>query len=64
MLGHNVGDAKSLVIHPATTTHQQLTVAQQIEAGVSDDTVRLSIGLEDAEDLVEDIKQALERAFT
>jgi O-acetylhomoserine (thiol)-lyase len=56
----NVGDAKSLVIHPATTTHQQLNVVQQIEAGVTEDLVRLSVGIEDVRDIIADLKQALE----
>ncbi|MBI4762383.1 MAG: O-acetylhomoserine aminocarboxypropyltransferase/cysteine synthase family protein [Chloroflexota bacterium] len=55
----NVGDAKSLAIHPATTTHSQLTPEQQITAGVSPDFVRLSIGLEDIEDILWDLNQAL-----
>lgn len=55
----NVGDAKSLVIHPASTTHQQLTEEQQAAAGVSPEMVRLSVGLEDVEDLIEDLDQAL-----
>lgn len=58
----NVGDAKSLVIHPATTTHGQLTDEQQKEAGVSKDLVRLSVGLEDADDLIADLDQALRGA--
>jgi O-acetylhomoserine (thiol)-lyase len=55
----NVGDARSLVIQPAATTHQQLTADQQVAAGVSPDMVRLSIGLENIEDLLWDIDQAL-----
>ena len=55
----NIGDAKSLAIHPASTTHAQLSEAQQISAGVSPDFVRLSIGLEDGEDLLWDLDQAL-----
>jgi O-acetylhomoserine (thiol)-lyase len=55
----NVGDARSLVIQPAATTHQQLSEAQQISAGVSPDMVRLSIGLESLEDLLWDLEQAL-----
>jgi O-acetylhomoserine (thiol)-lyase len=55
----NVGDAKSLVIHPSTTTHQQLNVVQQIEAGVTEDMVRLSIGIEDPADIIADLEQAL-----
>jgi O-acetylhomoserine (thiol)-lyase len=55
----NVGDAKSLVIHPASTTHQQLTPADQIASGVSDDAVRLSVGIESIDDILADITQAL-----
>jgi O-acetylhomoserine (thiol)-lyase len=64
LLSHvaNIGDAKSLVIHPATTTHSQLTAEEQIETGVSDDFVRLSIGIESLEDIVADIEQALAKA--
>ena len=64
LLSHlaNIGDAKSLAIHPATTTHSQLTAEEQIEAGVSDDFVRLSIGIESLEDIVADIEQALAKA--
>jgi len=55
----NVGDAKSLVIHPASTTHQQLSEAEQRAAGVLPEMIRLSVGLEDAEDLLWDLDQAL-----
>ena len=55
----NVGDAKSLVIHPASTTHQQMDAAALAAAGVGEDMVRLSIGLEDIADLVDDLDQAL-----
>ncbi len=55
----NVGDAKSLAIHPATTTHQQLNSEQQALSGVSEDLVRLSVGIEDIEDIVWDLDQAL-----
>jgi O-acetylhomoserine (thiol)-lyase len=55
----NVGDAKSLAIHPASTTHSQLTSEQQIQAGVTEDFVRLSIGIEDVEDIIQDLDQAL-----
>ena len=58
----NIGDAKSLVIHPATTTHQQLTPEEQRATGVTDDYVRLSVGLEDARDILADIDQALRSA--
>lgn len=56
----NVGDSKSLIIHPASTTHQQLTTEEQASAGVSPDLVRLSVGTEDKEDIIADLKQALE----
>jgi O-acetylhomoserine (thiol)-lyase len=59
----NIGDAKSLVIHPASTTHQQLTPAEQAETGVTADYIRLSIGLENVEDLKEDLDQALKKAI-
>jgi O-acetylhomoserine (thiol)-lyase len=58
----NVGDAKSLVIHPATTTHQQLNPVQQIESGVTDDLIRLSVGIEDPADIIADLAQAFEHA--
>jgi O-acetylhomoserine (thiol)-lyase len=58
----NIGDVKSLVIHPASTTHQQLTPEEQKETGVTEDYVRLSIGLEDIEDIREDLDQALRAA--
>lgn len=64
LLSHlaNIGDAKSLVIHPASTTHQQLTSEERRETGVTDDYIRLSIGLEDIADIKEDIDQALKAA--
>jgi O-acetylhomoserine (thiol)-lyase len=64
LLSHlaNIGDAKSLVIHPASTTHQQLTREEQEETGVTEDYIRLSIGLEDVEDIKDDIDQALRKA--
>ncbi len=55
----NIGDAKSLIIHPASTTHQQLTPEEQVSTGVSDDFVRLSIGLENLDDIIADLDQAL-----
>ncbi|HPZ43607.1 MAG TPA: homocysteine synthase [Bacillota bacterium] len=58
----NIGDAKSLVIHPASTTHQQLTEAEQLETGVSGDLIRLSVGIETIDDLLEDLDQALNKA--
>jgi len=64
LLSHlaNIGDAKTLVIHPATTTHAQLTPAERLETGVTDDFIRLSIGLEAVEDIEADIDQALKAA--
>ncbi|MFD2444519.1 O-acetylhomoserine aminocarboxypropyltransferase/cysteine synthase family protein [Bacillus sp. CGMCC 1.16607] len=56
----NVGDAKSLIIHPASTTHQQLDQDGLIAAGVSEDLIRLSVGIEHIEDLIEDLEQAIE----
>jgi O-acetylhomoserine (thiol)-lyase len=55
----NLGDAKSLIIHPASTTHQQLNDAQQLDAGVTKDLVRISVGIEDADDLIWDLEQAI-----
>ena len=64
LLSHlaNIGDAKSLVIHPASTTHQQLTTEEQIATGVSPDYIRLSVGIEHIDDILEDIDQALGKA--
>lgn len=61
LLSHlaNIGDAKSLVVHPASTTHQQLSAEERVAAGVSDDFIRLSVGIEDIHDIIEDIDQAL-----
>jgi O-acetylhomoserine (thiol)-lyase len=58
----NVGDAKTLIIHPASTTHQQLSDEQQIAAGVSPDLVRISVGLEDVDDICWDLDRALRAA--
>ncbi len=58
----NIGDTRSLVIHPASTTHRQLTDEQKTQAGAGPEVVRLSIGLEDKEDLIEDLNQALDAA--
>ena len=58
----NVGDARSLVIHPASTTHQQLKAEEQEAAGVTPDMVRISIGLEDLADIQWDLDQALSAA--
>jgi O-acetylhomoserine (thiol)-lyase len=57
----NVGDSRSLILHPASTTHRQLSAEQREAAGAGDDVVRLSIGLETAEDLIDDLQMALER---
>ncbi|MCE5284985.1 MAG: O-acetylhomoserine aminocarboxypropyltransferase/cysteine synthase [Pelosinus sp.] len=57
----NVGDAKSLVIHPASTTHSQLSSEQRAAAGAPDDMIRLSIGIEDIQDIIDDLAQALEQ---
>lgn len=59
----NVGDARTLVLHPASTTHQQLTGDQLAAAGIPDDLVRISVGLEDVDDIIWDIDQALEAAI-
>ena len=61
-ISNNLGDAKSLATHPATTTHQRLTPEQRTELGILDSTIRLSIGLEDVQDLQEDLDQALSAA--
>lgn len=58
-ISNNLGDAKSLVTHPATTTHQRLSPEDRAELGISDDLIRLSVGLEDVEDLKEDLAQAI-----
>ena len=58
----NIGDTKSLIIHPATTTHQQLSSDEQISTGVTDDYIRLAIGIEDVEDIIADLDQALRGA--
>ncbi len=58
-ISNNLGDAKSLITHPATTTHQRLTPESRAELGITDGLLRLSVGLEDADDLIEDLEQAL-----
>jgi O-acetylhomoserine (thiol)-lyase len=58
----NIGDAKSLIIHPASTTHQQLTAEDQASTGVTPDLIRLSVGLEHVDDLIADLDQALRAA--
>jgi O-acetylhomoserine (thiol)-lyase len=59
----NIGDAKSLAIHPATTTHQQLSEEEQRATGVTPDFIRLSIGLEHVDDIIADIEQALKKSY-
>ena len=56
----NIGDTKSLIIHPASTTHQQLSAEEQVATGVTKDLIRLSVGLEDIEDLKADLKSVFE----
>ena len=58
----NVGDTRSLIIHPASTTHRQLTDEQRDAAGAGNDVIRLSVGIETAADLIADLERALERA--
>ena len=58
----NVGDAKTLVIHPASTTHQQLSPAELVAAGIGEDMVRVSVGIESIDDIVGDLGQALRAA--
>jgi O-acetylhomoserine (thiol)-lyase len=58
----NIGDVRSLAIHPATTTHSQLTSEEQMECGVTDDFVRLSVGIETIDDIIADLDQALAKA--
>ncbi|MTI18372.1 O-succinylhomoserine sulfhydrylase [Rhodobacteraceae bacterium RKSG542] len=58
-LSNNLGDAKSLITHPATTTHQSVAEEARLELGITDHTLRLSVGLEDPEDLLDDVRQAL-----
>ena len=59
VISNNLGDAKSIVTHPATTTHQRLTPDQRAALGISDGLLRLSVGLEDADVLIADLEQAL-----
>jgi O-succinylhomoserine sulfhydrylase len=61
-ISNNLGDAKSLITHPATTTHQRLKPEQRAELGITDGMVRLSCGLEHPDDIIEDLLQALEKA--
>ena len=66
LLSHvaNIGDAKSLVIHPASTTHSNMTEEEQLEGGITPDFIRMSVGIEDAEDLIADIDQALKKSIS
>ena len=59
-LSSNLGDSRTIVTHPASTTHSKLSVEDRLEVGITDGMVRLSIGLEHHEDIIEDLKQALE----
>ena len=59
-----IGDARSLIVNPAQTTHGELTHEQRDVTGLSINTIRLSIGLEDPQDLIDDLAQAFEKAFT
>ncbi len=56
----NIGDSKSLIVHPASTTHSQMSEEELIAAGIKSNAVRLSIGLEDTIDLIEDLQQAID----
>ena len=58
----NIGDAKTLIIHPASTTHRQMSEAEQLKAGVTPDMIRMSVGIETLDDILWDIDQALEEA--
>src|SRR3712207_2438145 len=59
-ISNNLGDSKSLVTHPATTTHMRIGAEERARLGIMDGTVRLSVGLEDVEDLIEDLSEALD----
>ena len=59
LISNNLGDSKSLATHPATTTHQRLTVEQRAKQGIDEGLVRLSVGLEHADDLIDDLLNAL-----
>jgi O-succinylhomoserine sulfhydrylase len=59
-ISNNLGDAKSLITHPATTTHQRIGAEERARLGIGDGMVRLSVGLEDVEDIIGDLRQALE----
>jgi O-acetylhomoserine (thiol)-lyase len=59
----NIGDTRSLIIHPASTTHRQLTEEQQIAAGAGPDVIRLSVGIENVDDLIADLEQSLRESI-
>ena len=59
-ISNNLGDAKSLITHPATTTHKNLSDEARAELGIGDGTLRLSVGLEDCDDLLADVERALD----
>ena len=63
-ISNNLGDAKSLITHPSTTTHRRLSPEDRAAAGITDGVIRLSVGLEDPADLMDDIGQALDAAVT
>ena len=58
-ISNNLGDAKSLITHPATTTHRRLSAEARLAVGITDGVLRVSVGLEDVRDLVEDLERAL-----
>ena len=62
-ISNNLGDAKSLISHPATTTHQRFTPEVRTDMGIGDNMLRLSVGLEDPQDLMEDLDQAIRAAL-
>jgi len=64
LIGHmaNLGDSRTIAIHPASTTHSQLTREQRLESGLSEGLIRLSVGIEDVSDIINDLKNALEIA--
>jgi O-succinylhomoserine sulfhydrylase len=62
LISNNLGDSKSLITHPATTTHKNLTEDARTELGIDPGTLRISVGLEDADDLIQDIDRALSAA--
>ena len=62
LISNNLGDAKSITTHPATTTHQRLSPEQKVTLGITPGLVRISIGIEDTDDLLADLRQALDAA--